>query len=91
MDGHQLHRRSVGVEPPGALGGDLELVVGDLLAQPAEQPDDAEPVLDADAVQRLADVADVGERALAADPAEHPRGQARHDRHLEHRGDARAW
>ena len=37
VDRHQLHGGGVGVEAAGALGGDLELVVGDLRAQPAQQ------------------------------------------------------
>ena len=42
----------------------------------ASSADDAEPLVHRHLVQRLADVAQVGQRALAADPAEHPGGEA---------------
>ena len=85
---HQLDGGGVGVEAAGALGRDLELVVGHLGAQPAEQADDAEALLHRDLVQRLADVAKVGEGALAADTGQHPRGEPVDDCALEHRGNA---
>ena len=89
VDGDQLHGRGVGVEAAGALGGDLELLVGDLLAQPgrAARPGPSRS-LGADPQQRLADVAQVGEGALAADPAEHAGGQSLDGRRLQHGRDA---
>ena len=88
VDGDQLDGRGVGVEAAGALGGDLELLVGDLLAQPGEQSDQAHPLLGADPQQGLADVAQVGEGALAADAAQHPGGESLDGRHLHHCRDA---
>ena len=73
VDRHQLHGGGVGVEPPGALGAAAGAALGDLLAQPGQQRDQAVPLGEGDLVQRLADVAQVGEAALAADLGEHPR------------------
>ena len=72
VDGDELDSSGVGVEAAGALGGDLELVVGDLLAQPGEQADQPEPLLGGHPQQGLADVAQVGQRALAADARRAP-------------------
>ena len=45
VDGDQLHRGGVAVEPAGPLAGHLDLVVGHLLAQPGQQRDQTEPLL----------------------------------------------
>ena len=88
VDRHQLHRGGVGVEPPGALDAAAGPALGDLLAQPGQQRHQAVPLGERDLVQRLADVAQVGEPAVAADLGEHPRGQPGDVGGLEHRGDA---
>ena len=92
VDGQHLHRLGVGVEPPGALlVGAVPVGLGDPLPQPGGQRGDAELLLGRGGVQQLADVAEVGQPALAAQPREHPLGDGlgRRDR-LEQRGDAAA-
>ena len=73
MDRHELHGGGVGVEAAGAFGPTAGPALGDLFAQPGQQRDQAVPLNEGDLVQRLADVAQVGEPALTADLGEHPR------------------
>ena len=73
MDRHQLHGGGVGVEAAGAFGAAAGPALGDLLAQPGQQRDQAVPLGEGHLVERLADVAQVGEPALAADLGQHPR------------------
>ena len=75
VDRHQLHGRGVGVEATGAFGAAAGPALGDLLAQPGQQGDQPVALGEGDLVERLADVAQVGEPALAADLGQHPRGQ----------------
>ncbi len=86
MDGHQLHGRRVGVEPAGALRAAARSALGDLLAQPGQQRDEPEVVALGGLVQRLADVAQVGETTLAPDLAQHPRRHPGRRGRLHHRG-----
>ena len=92
MDGQHLHRLGVGVEPQGAiLVGAVAVGVGDPLPQPGRQRGDAELLLGRGDVQELADVSEVGQPALAAQPSEDPPrdGLGRRDR-VEQRRDAAA-
>ena len=92
MDGQHLDRLGVGVEPQGAiLVGAVPVGVGDPLPQPGGQRGNAELLLGRGGVQQLADVAEVGQPALAAQPCEDPPGDrlGRRDR-VEQRGDAAA-
>ena len=91
MDRQHLHRLAVRLQPPAAvLVGDVLAGLGDPAAQPRRQGGDPEPLGHRLAVEQLADVAEIGERALAVGTGEHPAGQALAvgDR-LEQRGDAR--
>ena len=73
MDGQHLNRLGVGIEPQGAiLVGAVPVGVGDALPQPGRQRGDAELLLGRDGVQELADVSEVGQPALAAQPPEDP-------------------
>ncbi len=87
VDGHQLDRGGVGVEPSGPLGTPPGAALGHLLAQPGQQRHHAEAVALGHLVECLADVAQVGEPAFAADLGQHPAGQTAGVRRLEHRGD----
>ena len=84
VDRHQLDRGRVGVEPADPGGAAVAAPLGDLATQPGERRRQAEVVCEADGVEHLADVAQVGQQALAPDHAEHPRGHARDRRGLEH-------
>ena len=82
MDGEDLDRLGVGLEAPAALlvarvlaGG------GDLLAQPRGQRGGAHLLGRRRGVQELADVAQVGQLALAVDGLQHPLREALDQRH----------
>ena len=92
MDGQHLHRLAVRLQPPAAvLVGDVLAGLGDPAAQPRRQGGDAEPAGHRLAVEQLADVAQIGERALAVRTGEQAGRQALAvgDR-LEQGGDATA-
>ena len=76
VDRDQLHCLRVGVEPSGALDAAARAALGHLLAQPAQQGDHAQVVALGHLVQRLADVAQVGEPALPAHLGQDPPRQA---------------
>ena len=70
MDRQHLHGLGVGLEPPAALlVARVVAGVGDPLAQPRGQRGGAELLGGRGGVQQLADVAQVGQPALAADGA----------------------
>ena len=90
MDGEDLHRLGVGLEPPGALLLPVLLFGGrDLLREPAAQRGRAEALGGRGAVQQLREVAQVGQSPLAVDAREDPCREilADHDR-LGQLGDA---
>ncbi len=76
VDRQHLHRLGVGLESAAAVLGVVFLAgLVDALAQPAGEGGDAELLGGGGAVQELADVAEVGELALAVDPGQDPAGQ----------------
>ncbi len=77
VDGHHLHRLGVGLQPAGpVLGVTVFAGLGDALAQPPGQRRHAQLLGRGLGVQELADVAQVGEPALAVDLRQHPPRQA---------------
>ena len=90
VDRHQLDGGGVAVETAGALQPAAGAALGDLLAQPGQQRDQAVPLGERGLVQGLADVPQVGQPPLAADLGQHPRGQPADGRGLHHRGQAAA-
>ena len=70
MDGHHLHGVGVGLQPAAALLGRVSAGLGDPPLQPLDDRRQAEPAGHRRRVQRLADVPDVGEPALAVVGAE---------------------
>ena len=72
MDRDDLHGGGVAVEPAGALAGGDPRRSSRSHSSSAGQP---EALAAAGLVQRLGDVAQVGQQPLAADRAEHPGGQ----------------
>jgi hypothetical protein len=93
VDGQDLHREVVGLQPAGArLVAVPRPRVGHPPAQPRGQRRRAEALRRPRPVQELGDVAQVGERPLAAGAREHAGGQALGggDRRRERRHPARA-
>jgi hypothetical protein len=90
MDGEDLDGLGVGLEAPAALLVARVLAGrGDLLAQPRGQRGGAHLLGRRGGVQELADVAQVGQLALAVDGPQHPLREALDQRHgLGQRGDA---
>ena len=89
VHGHDLHGRGVGLEAPAAFVGALDGGLCEPPAKPPDQGSDAERLLAGRGMQRLTDVPQVGEDALAVGPSQHPGGQPLLGAdHLEQRGDA---
>ena len=65
MHGDDLHGVGVGLEPAAALLARVAAGVDDAVLQPLDQRRRAELPLDGGRVQRLGDVPQVGEQALA--------------------------
>ncbi len=97
VDRQHLHRLGVGLEAAAALlGAPVGGRLGDPLAHPGGEGGDAQPRRGRLLVEQLADVAEVGEQALAEVATEHPLGergragdqlqQRRHARAAEHAG-----
>ena len=88
VHGDDLHGRGVGLEASAALLGVVLAGLVDAGAQPLEQRGRAEPVVRRGRVQRLADVPDVGQPALAVGQPHQPLAQAGGGGGLQQRRDA---
>ena len=88
VDGDDLHRGGVVVEATGALGGGSTLPP--LLAEPAEEPGQAEAIPGRGLVQHLGQVAQVGQEPLAADASQDPLAEPACLRRREQRRDSLA-
>ena len=73
VDGEDLHRLGVGLQPPAAfLAVGVFLGFGDPLPQPGGEGRHPQPLGGGGGVEELADVAEVGQVALAARPGQEP-------------------
>ena len=84
VDRHQLDGGRVAVETAGALQATAGAALGHLLAQPGQQRDQPVPLGEGGLVQGLADVAQVGQPAVAAHLGQHPGRQPGDARGLHH-------